>query len=148
MSESGPESGAASAISRIRGRIRLYAECVGPGCPETLRTAKSLAVSLRKGGELSESLALARDTYERYRSEFPSSNPGLQSYALAYATALSARHEQEQAMATEVLRISEARALRSRVIAGLEVSVGPGHYLAKAAHDGDRLAWDLEPQAI
>ena len=39
---------------------------------ETLRTAASLAVSLRKAGEQAEAMNLAQDTYERYKRRYGS----------------------------------------------------------------------------
>ena len=43
---------------------------------------------------------------------------------------------------------TEARELRSKVIADMEVALGPLHHYTKAARDADRLDWHLEPQPI
>ena len=44
--------------------------------------------------------------------------------------------------------IADARQLRSRVIAEMEVGLGPMHHNTRSARDADRLDWDLEPQPI
>jgi hypothetical protein len=41
---------------------------------------------------------------------------------------------------------SDSRQLRSRIIAEMEVALGPKHHNTKAAREADRLDWDLEPQ--
>jgi hypothetical protein len=43
---------------------------------------------------------------------------------------------------------AESRLLRSRVVAQLEVALGPKHHNTKAAREAERLDWDLEPQPI
>ena len=52
---------------------------------DTLRTAASLAVSLRKAGEQAEAMNLAQDTYERYKRRYGSDAPDAQSCALNLA---------------------------------------------------------------
>jgi MinD-like ATPase involved in chromosome partitioning or flagellar assembly len=44
--------------------------------------------------------------------------------------------------------VADARQLRSKIIAQMEVGLGPMHHNTKAAREADRLDWDLEPQPI
>jgi hypothetical protein len=42
--------------------------------------------------------------------------------------------------------VADTRQLRRRVIAKLEVALGPMHHSTRSARDADRLDWNLEPQ--
>ena len=62
-----------------------YREVLGEDMTDTLRTAASLAVSLRKAGEQAEAMNLAQDTYERYKRRYGSGAPDALSCALNLA---------------------------------------------------------------
>ena len=61
------------------------ARCSGRRHAETLLAAASLAVSLRKAGEQAEAMALAQDTYRRYRNRLAPDGPDAQPCALDLA---------------------------------------------------------------
>ena len=66
-------------IDLLRDTLDRYRAVLGPEMLETLRTAVSLAVSLRKAGEQSEAMNLAQDTYERYLRRYRSDSPDTRS---------------------------------------------------------------------
>ena len=72
--------------------------------PETLRTATSLAVSLRKAGEQVEARDLARDIYERYRRKYGGNSPDALACGLNLACDYAARDDMPRALelATEI----------------------------------------------
>ena len=77
---------------------------------ETLRTATSLAVSLRKAGEQTEAMNLAQDTYERYKRRYGSDTPDAQSCALNLACDYAAVDDMPRALelVTEVKAAHQA----------------------------------------
>ena len=62
----------------------------GDDISDTLRTATSLAVSLRKAGKQGEAMNLAQDTYERYRRRYGSdARPGTRRFSSVVTAACS-----------------------------------------------------------
>ena len=72
-------------IDLLRDTWERYRAVLGDDMLETLRTAVSLAVSLRKAGEQAEAMNLAQDTYERYLRRYGTASPDAQSCALNLA---------------------------------------------------------------
>ena len=63
-------------MNLLRETWEKYREVLGDDMTDTLRTATSLAVSLRKSGEQSEAMTLAQDTYERYKRRYGERHAG------------------------------------------------------------------------
>ncbi|SDN34026.1 Tetratricopeptide repeat-containing protein [Streptomyces sp. cf386] len=90
----------ATSISLLRSSYEAYQRLFGETYPETLRTAKSLAVSLRKAGRVTEARALTHQTREYYRTrEIPTTTPDVLDCTLNYATDLYATGAREEALA-------------------------------------------------
>ena len=69
----------------LRATREKYRNALGDDMTDTLLTAASLAVSLRKAGEQAEALHLGQDTYDRYERRYGSSAPDALSCALNLA---------------------------------------------------------------
>ena len=89
---------------------------LGDDMLDTLRSAASLAVSLRKAGEQSEARSLAHDTYERYLRRYGGDSPDTQSCALNLACDYAAVDDMPRALE-----------LVTDVKAALQASLGEDH---------------------
>ncbi len=85
-------------MNLLRETWEKYREVLGDDMTDTLRTAASLAVSLRKAGEQAEAMKLAQDTYERYKRRYGSDGPDALSCALNLACDYAATDDMPQAL--------------------------------------------------
>jgi tetratricopeptide (TPR) repeat protein len=90
----------------------IYARyrAVGEDLVDTLRTAKSLAVSLRKMGSSDEAYELTKETCERYARKYAANHPEALACVLNLACDLSARDDKPAALeqASAVLHVYQA----------------------------------------
>jgi len=102
----GDYAGSVELLRDIYARYRA----VGEDLVDTLRTAKSLAVSLRKMGSLDEAYALTSETHERYARKYAANHPEALACVLNLACDLSARDDKPAALeqASAVLAVYQA----------------------------------------
>ena len=70
---------------------------LGDDMIETLRSAQSLAVSLRKAGQQEEAMSLTLDTYHRYKRRYGPESPDMLSFALNLASCYAAAGDSTRA---------------------------------------------------
>lgn len=102
----GDYAGSVELLRDIYARYRA----VGEDLVDTLRTAKSLAVSLRKMGRLDEAYELTTQTCNRYARKYAANHPEALACALNLACDLSAREQKAAALeqAGAVLEVYQA----------------------------------------
>jgi cellulose biosynthesis protein BcsQ/tetratricopeptide (TPR) repeat protein len=99
----------AGSVEILRDTYERY-RAVGEDLVDTLRTAKSLAVSLRKLGEMDEAYELTTATRDRYARKYAPNHPEALACVLNLACDLSARDDRTAALeqASAVLRVYQA----------------------------------------
>jgi tetratricopeptide (TPR) repeat protein len=112
LRDAGDYAGSVELLRDIFARYRA----VGEDLVDTLRTAKSLAVSLRKLGSIDEAYELTLETHERYVRKYAANHPEALACVLNLACDLSAREDKPAAL-------EEA----SAVLAVYEEELGPDH---------------------
>jgi tetratricopeptide (TPR) repeat protein len=103
LRDAGDYAGSVELLRDIYSRYRV----VGEDLVDTLRTAKSLAVSLRKLGRLNEAYELTKETCDRYERKYAANHPEAVACVLNLACDLSAREDKPAALeyASGVLRV-------------------------------------------
>jgi MinD-like ATPase involved in chromosome partitioning or flagellar assembly len=106
LRDAGDYAGSVELLRDIYPRYRA----VGEDLVDTLRTAKSLAVSLRKLGNLDEAFALTSETCDRYANKYAANHPEALACVLNLACDLSAREDKSAALeeANAVLLVYQA----------------------------------------
>ena len=85
-------------VTQLEGTLRSL-RILGSTLPETLRTAKSLAVSLRRAGRVDQAWKLTKETYDLYEAESETGTPDALACLLNLAADLSVHEKKEQAVA-------------------------------------------------
>ena len=106
LRDAGDYAGSVELLRDIYARYRA----VGEDLVDTLRTAKSLAVSLRKMGSIDEAYEITLETHERYGRKYAVNHPDALACALNLACDLSARDDKPAALeqASAVLHAYQA----------------------------------------
>jgi hypothetical protein len=102
--ELGDYAGSVEALRNTYGAF-VHLRDLGEDYPDTLRTAKNLAVSLRKMGRPHEAYELTKDTCDRYQRNFPEDDQDALACRLNLACDLAAIDQFDEALevATEVM---------------------------------------------
>jgi hypothetical protein len=98
----------------LRRTYDRYREVLGDEQIATLRTAKSLAISLRKSGAYAEAMTLTEETYKRYLLRHGKDSPDALSCALNLACDYSALDDKPRARDL----VSEVRAAYRSTLGG------------------------------
>jgi cellulose biosynthesis protein BcsQ/tetratricopeptide (TPR) repeat protein len=106
LRDAGDYPGSVELLRDIYSRYRM----VGEDLVDTLRTSKSLAVSLRRMGHLDEAYELTLETHERYARKYAPNHPEALACVLNLACDLSARDDKPAALAqaNAVLEVYQA----------------------------------------
>ena len=100
-------------VELLRTTYEKYREAVpGEDLMDSLRTAKSLAVSLRKAGLQSQAIDLTQETYDRYLRNYPRESPDVLACALNLACDYSALNDKSRACQI----VSEVKAAYQRTL--------------------------------
>ncbi|HET9169027.1 MAG TPA: FxSxx-COOH system tetratricopeptide repeat protein [Actinospica sp.] len=114
-----------------------FVTLLGDDHPYTLTAAGNVANSLADEGEYDQAQGMELNAARKLSEVLRPNHPDVLAIESNRSISLNS-----------LGATADARQLRSRVIAEMEVALGPMHHNTKSAREADRLDWDLEPQPI